>query len=536
MEKKNFVLAAVMCIFFTTQAQTVKFGVPEEMEQKGTAALDGVAGVLNNTYFVVENDFGKSMDFKNNIRTKIRRYSVSNLGNKGLVYLNPLVGDGLDEDKIIFTDIFQWNNRVVGFYTIKAKATKEIFPVYARFFDGNLKPIGKKDILVGEINHQYESNAYFGQSGGILNGRNKLAVRDEFLFSISPDSSTLVIMMPAPSKSDFNVKCRIIDKELSIVKEVTAVIPIQSKRADIAGFQIGNNGTVYLLTKTYKSKAQRKEEKDEDAFITEIHSINPENGNVQSKPINISGKTILKPTFTIDALGKPTIVCMYSDNSRDNNAHGIYALKIDPVSLAPTSQDQREFDSELLLNELDEKDIKKGRGILPVEMENFTHRPDGGIYAIGRWSGKMVVARGSTGAMNSYYNIFGTTVFCYVDAAGKVRWSKGMKTDSESLEALTPVNGAVLLYRDNKAYVGFASDNGLKKKELKRGIQFNSFDDNGVKTTGRFNEFTEGLEDFEIVTSTFSQVSSDQYMFCIHYGSENRHRKKMETAVVQVKF
>ncbi|WP_336516468.1 hypothetical protein [Pollutibacter soli] len=537
MKKSSILISALGFVSSVAVAQTAKFGMPEEMLQKRTSAIENAVGALNNSYLVVESDYGKASDFNNNIRTNIRKYAINNLGNKGTVYLNPLVADGLDEDKIIFTDVFQWGNRVAGFYTIKGKSTKKSFPVYARFFDGNLKPIGKTAIDIGDFTHGQSSGGTIWQSGTIINGRNKLAVRDEFRFRICSDSSKLVMIMHDGEKDGYNLILRLFDKDLNKLNEVKASVPIREKGATLSDFELGNNGIVYVLTRTPKSRADRKEAKEDDNFNFEMHAINTADGKVQTKEIGAPGKSMLKPSFTLDAKERPTVISMYSDNNRNKDAggHGIYTAKFDPHTLAITVQDQQDFSNEMLLKEIGEKDIKKGRGIRSASLAKITRRSDGGIYALGQSVSTVVVSRGTTGAMNSYYTEYGMTVFCYIDTEGKVRWSRAIDNSSMNQEALTTSAGAIALYRENKLFVGTLADNGLKKKELKQGFRFNSYDDSGKEVQGKFIEFSEDLQEFAVIPQSFFNTSDNTIMACLYHGFERGH-KEMEVAVMQVKF
>ncbi len=538
MKKNIFLLILLHFFILSISAQTLKFGIAEEMLQNRTAALDNVIGVINNNYLIVENDFGKALDFNNNIRTNVRKYSVSNLINKGNIYLNPLVSDGMDEDKIIFTDIFLWKNRVVGFYTLKGKSTQKSFPVYARFFDGNLRPISKKSIDIGEFPHNYQSAATFNQGGTLVNGRNKMAVRDEFVFRVSPDSSKLVMIMPAEGKGDFNLKCKVFDQNLSLIKEVSAAIPIQSKQASIVKFLVGNDGKVHLLTRTLKSKSERKESKDDDDYLLEIHSINTGTDNaVQTKPLSVSNKMLLAHSMVLDASGNLNIIAMYRDLSSEkgSGAHGIYAAKFETQSLKMITEDSHEFNEELLKKEVSEKDIKKGKGIMSFPLSEFTVRPDGGIYAMGQSVRTITISRGSTGALNSYYTEYGTTVFCFIDPAGKIRWAKGIDTYETNQETLTSTAGSIHFYRNGNYYVGYSTDNKLKKKEMKRGVSFSGYDDSGVAVTEKFTPYSDDLQDFGLVARSFYRANDNTVMGCMYKG-DLRSRKAFEMAIVQMKF
>lgn len=537
MKKTNILLLIALQISILTAAQTVKFGAPETLEQKRTSALAKTLGVMNGNYLVVENDYGPVVDMKKNVRTTVRKKSVSNLAGKTSVYLNSIVGKGAGDDKVIFNSIFNWQNRIIGFYSIIGKSNREEFPIYARFFDGDLKPIGNEDVFLGSfypccINESFKLTL-------TVDGKNPVLFNEPFTFSISPDSLKLLLFSQSPEKNNNSVKFTIFDKDLKQLSEFKASIPLPGRDGEVLALRVSNNGTAYLLMKNLKTKAQKREDKDEDDYTIDLYSINPATGKVNTKSIYILGKSIRKPNLTIDGSGNPIVICTFSDDIKDLvTVDGIYTLKLDPVSLTQISSDQHRFSDEMKLFDATEKEIKKGFGMLAVFMDKFIHRPDGGMYAIGRYKGRNSVRYGTVGDNNSViYDVYRTTIFCFIDPSGKIRWSNALKTFSANYPESTPVNGAVLFLHDNKAFVGYAFDSGEKKKDKIRGFQFDSYDDNGIKTVGKFLPFPDELQEFQIIAPTFAKVNEGEYMIYLHVGAEESNQRKVhEAAVAKIKF
>ncbi len=535
MKKKIFALAVMSGLSFSIQAQSVKFGSRAEMIQKRNSKIENPVGTAGNNYMVVISDFGKSFDFNNNVRTNIARYSTNNLADKGTVYLNPLVAEGMDEDKVIFTDVFQWKGRILGFYSIKGHTTARTFSMYARFFDNNIKPLGKIAINMGEISYSIFGGAKTGKRDGFVDGRHNLNVREEFRFRISNDSSKLAVVMPANENNIAGIKIRLYDTDLNILKEVFTQMPLHdnSRITDIA---LSNSGTVYILVSSEKSRAERKESQGEDNTIFELHAISTSGEKIVTKDIGLPDKSLLRPSFLLDSKERPTIVSLFHDYSRnkEQGGHGIYTAKYDPITLAVTGRDQQDFNEELLSKELSEKDIKKNKGTNILKFSKITPRNDGGFYALGQSMILRTVSTGTNGSTRDYWE-YGIIVHCYIDASGKVRWSKGIEADVDNLDSHTSTALALPILYDNKMYIVLRRNNGLKKKESAYGIKISAFDETGKAQDEKFVELPEELQEFGIVAGSFYPGAEKTFVGCLYYGFVRGHNE-MELAGMQIKF
>ena len=535
MKLKAAALAGFCLSAFFSVGQRVKFGAEEEMLRKMTSSVVNNVGVFNNQYHFIERDFGGVMDMKNNIQTNVRSYNVSNLNSRGATNINLLIAGEQDQDKFMFADVFQWGNKVVGFYTHAGSNARKTVPFFGQFYDIKFKPVGKP-VEIGDFAHGP------ARPGLLVDGRAKLNVVNEFYFRMSPDSGKLLVMFPSQSEG-FNVLFKIFDKDLKQLKNITATIPIKTKTASIAQFLLADNGMIFLLTKGYKSKDQRREESDDDDYITELYSIDPNNNNevhfINLNPAG-SGRSITRPTMNLDAHGNICVVAMYHDMKakEEKTLQGIFTIKINTQSGELSVPDVKDFSNELLAKFMSEKQIKKQEGYKfnGFELSDFVLRPDGGMYAMGQSKGLRIERHGRTGALDQYYEVYGNIILCYINADGRIVWIDGLADSrGENYQFATVFSGIKGFYRNNGFHIVHLGDNGLKKKELKAGINISLYDDAG-KSTKKFFEFPEQLENYAMVPGTFSKVNDKSYMFSLYLNPFSKGFKRQMLTVGKIEF
>src|SRR4030095_6458475 len=97
--KRVFFLGVTMMTysFLFSQNKNFFFGSPVSMGYQKIGAAKGVAGIIGDAYFVIENDYGGRLDFNNNIRTIVSRFSISEGKFKNRFNLNELIGNSRKE-------------------------------------------------------------------------------------------------------------------------------------------------------------------------------------------------------------------------------------------------------------------------------------------------------------------------------------------------------------------------------------------------------------------------------------------------------
>lgn len=514
MLKNYYILAISLCLVVTknTIAQKASFGPEEDMLRKNTSAITGSIVLDNGQYYLLENDYGALMDFKNNIRTHFRQYNLTGLASRGVTNINPLIEEGKDQDDVLITGLLNWKNRIVTFYTLRGNPSSPVYPAYGRILDQQLRPQGKV-IDLGDFSHRMSSSSTYWQTGTLLNGRSKLNVANEFHYRLSPDSSLLMIMAASSDRNDFNVKFNVFNEKLEKVNTVSADIPIKTKKATLEQMLISNKGIIYLLVYNYKSNAQKKEEENDDDYVTEVYSIDPsKNNEVKSVTIQIPQSTTLRPSMSMDINGNPTVIGWYRSMATENakiRATGLFNIKINEQTFTTSAPSFKTFHDEFLVNLMDEKSLKKigGYALSTIPFTQFLPTTDGGMFAVGQLRYKSVRARGTTGALNTYLDHFGNIVYCYIDPNGKIEWLDGLYHDSRIIEWTTPLNSPVLFTINNQLHVGMNGDNGLKKKELRFGLQFGVYNSKG-KVTNKFVELNDELQQHYIVGATAAKTNN----------------------------
>jgi|GEM_PF-6040618 len=503
----------VVCLFFASaiHAQKASFGPEEDMLRKNTSAITGSIVLGNGQYYLLENDYGALMDFKNNIRTHLRQYNLTGLATRGVTNINPLIEEGKDQDDILITGLLNWKNRIVAFYTLRGNPSSTAYPAYGRIFDQQLRPQGKIADL-GDFSQIMSASSVYWQTGTLLNGRSKLNVVNQFHYRLSPDSSLLMIMARSSDKNNFNVKFNVFNETLEKVNTVSADIPIKTQKATLEQMLISNKGIIYLLVYNFKSNAQKKEEENDDDYVTELYSIDPaKNNEVKSVTIQVPQSTTLRPSLTLDIKGNPTVIGWYRSAVTENEkirATGLFSIKIDEQTFKASAPSLKTFHEEFLINLMDERSVKRigGYSLSTIPFTQFLPASNGGVFAVGQLRYKSVRARGTTGALNTYLDHFGNIVYCYIDPNGKIEWLDGLYHDSKIIEWTTHLYAPVLFTINDQLHVGMNGDNGLKKREQRFGINFGVYNSKG-KVTDKFVELNEELQQHYIVGPTTNKIN-----------------------------
>lgn len=495
-------------------AQILRSGSPENMFQVYTSSISDKIGFQNNKYYIIEKDYGKVFDFKNNILSKIVEYDLGTLNSTNSLNLNKIVEPGTDEDKIIFNSIFRWNNKIVGFYTKKGNATRRTFTVYGRFFDDSFNPSGEI-IELGEADHNNGNN--FGQSGLLVNGRDKLAVADKFDYRISPDSSKFLMLCSLAKKSNKNIMFKLFDKNLNHIDNISASIPLKNETATLYNYKIDNNGNIYILAETY---VKVKDKRYEYSKLFELHIIDAKNFNaVSTIPISDKNYSILTSNLLLDRKGLPTIIGSYKN--QDGEEYGNYCLKINPITKeiqTASFKESKELRKYLGIGEKNEK--------YPPSFSKFMVRPDGGIYAINQALGSTLKERGSTGAFNTYLNSFGNIVYTFIDSSGNVKWWQYQINSHQSKEYETVTGDYFYFFRNGLFFLGFNSDNAKEGNDYKRGVKLIRVTDDGIWNK-ELLEFPNNVQSFRVVPSTFGIVDTNTYILSMYKPRDNNDKSAM---------
>ena len=479
--KKEFILSFFVFVFSSSilhaQQNSAFEGsvIPVGYDKLG--AIKGVAGIIGDNFYIIENDFGGRFDMNNNIKTSIAIVSIQTGNLVRRVSLNDMVAQSRKEiNKILFCDVVTWKNQVIGFYTYKHPGGQK-FPSSAIVLNANGELI-HADQEIGEFKHENVQGSFLWQGSGHLGGRNTLSVVKDFQYRFTNDSSRLIILC-ADDKTA-NAHFKIYKPGLVDDKEIMVNLPVE-KNSSLLQFSMDNSGLIYLITKTYKSKTDRKSSAGDDDYFYSLHTINTvQNNKVQSNNFELTEKAILNIDIGITEKGTPILTGFYNDLSHkktEGQIHGAFTVRFEPTTLKYAVQTKAIPDSVLEEN-LDKKEMKKGIGISePISFIRFVPKAGGGLYAFGQSNTVTVTVRGTTGAMNTYQEGTWYHTAYSIDESGKILWESLIEMLSSNIEMATrnnriefaPVGDRVhgLIIRSNSTAVEdfISSANGRSKDQ-----------------------------------------------------------------------
>jgi hypothetical protein len=458
-----FVLSVLSYLFLFPQNNSVFEGPEIDVGYNGVGAIKGTAGIIGDNYYVVENDYGKALDFNNNIRTIVSILSLKTGNLVKRVLLNDLVAEESNQkiNKVLFCGVVTWNDKIVGFYTFKdPKGT--VFKAYAIILDqeGRLE---KSVQDIGAFTHELLREYIPDQIPGRTGGRNTLSVVNDLKFCFTPDSSHLLVQC-APENRQSNIHFKVYKRGMLLEKEITALIPIKGKQENVEQFAMDNTGMIYLLTKGDKYT---------------LHSINTaQNNQVVSRDLELAGKDIHTVSLGLTEKGTPIITGAYHDASKKVGMHGVFTFRGDR-SAARFAVNTKDIPDSVIETHESKKALKKEEGLSEfVQFIRFTPKKGGGLYAFGQSNLTIEVTRGTTGALNSYYEQTWLNAAYSINEEGKILWESISGLQIQNRELATrhsrieyapvgeSVHGLIIMPKPNGIHDYRASATGTNELQL----------------------------------------------------------------------
>ena len=476
-------------------------------------SVRGCAGIINDSYYILENDYGRAFDFKNNISTYVTCFSISQGKMKFRLNLNEILAESKKEvDKIIFYDVITWKDRIVAFYTHKSVSAKN-FQVIAAVFDSNGKLI-KPAIEMGTIQHENASGSFLGQGGLLVNGRNTLSVVHDLKYKITSDSSRLA-MYSTPEGKEGNVKVLIYDADFNLVQTVVAALPLETKTADLYDFDLDNNGLLYFLTKAKLSKSAKKNEEDDDNTF-QLHQINIKaNNSIKTIPIVVNNKIINAAQIFLKNGNELYCFGTYhdADNKKSNEkTTGAFSafFNTNGANNFVTSQ----FDIPQSTRDDIGRHEKKTKDGLNQQFNLQYAFPDnnGGMYVVLKCEIIIVTVRGNTGALNSYEEQTFSNIYFYVSKDKKIRWLTGSTDLAKNTEMATRIDRRMYYVRNDQLNYVFQR-NWTYEKEPMGLYEVNFSKDNGSDNLKFIGPIPSSLGEVHTVDNTLYRLPGDEFIF-----------------------
>ncbi len=496
---------------------------------KKLGAVSGCIGIIDRSYYLIESDYGTRLDFNNNINTIVSEFSIDDGKVKNRFSLNELVAQTRKEsNKILFCDVFQWKGNLVGFYTYK-NATASKFNASAIILSPKGKVI-KDNIEIGDFSHDYKNGSFLWQGGLLINGRNRLSVVKDFQYRMTPDSSKIIVLCAPPANNEGNIRFKIYDHNLTEQSDVTSTIPIQEKIADVTDFSLDNNGILYVLTRTYKSKSARKKVSKDDDHTIELHIINTNTPRqVKTLPVTALGKEINNAFMVLGA--KNDLYCLgtYWDPSNTKskgNVKGIYSLRVDGMNAKIIGRSNYDL-PDSVINNLSLDKIKVANGMNADYTYYQSISGVSGTFVILTNEIVSAVVRGNTGAMNSYNEGTRTGIFTRIDTTGKISWSVGYRIYAANPEMQTRSNRPLFFVKNDRLRCLVTYSTTRDKKDIIELVSTDFSNTNGEKKILRTplpNHAFEG----RVIEKSLALFSNDEYVSALTYKSLQIMKCKIE--------
>ncbi len=482
-------------------------------------AVKGSAGVIGDNYYVIENDFGSRFDLKNNIRSSLARFSISTGKFLNRIYLNELVAtDRKEVDKILFCEIFTWKDKIIAFYTYKKTFGKE-FDVSTAIFspEGQLLKGGSG---TADFDHESLQSQFGLQQGLLISGRNTLSVIYDLKYRMTPDSSLIAILCSAPDDNSGNVRIKTYDPNLNIQKDLVLNIPLPNKKGDLLDFQMDSRGYLYLLTRTPKTKEEKKKNDEEDDNDFALHIVNTRNNNsIQTRPISIYGNAIRGASIVLKKDGHTYCVGSYTtaDNKKlRSKTTGLFSIWIDPEDPKAGVTSFRDVDD--FLCDFVGYNKKSWGPSLNEKLNYYDAFQDGdnGLFVILVSEVIEVIARGTTGAMNSYNEVTKFFVVVHIGAEKKIKWLSGKMEYSRNQQFSTRLNRAMFLLNNHQlcfTYFAIRDSAGLRNFYYTPYKKENGY--YGIESARIIGKMPLSIDKFGTVERTLYQLNENEYILTI---------------------
>ena len=521
---RNIGGCALLFLLFThfsyAQNKTAFVGPNTPVGYEKLGAVKGLAGIIGDNYYVIENDYGTRFDMNNNIKSSIAIFSIATGKLKKRVALNEMVANSnKDINKILFADIVTWKGRLVGFYTFKS-ATAKTFQANALICDEEGQLI--KNVELGDFEYDYK-----GPEGGFINGRQRLSVVKSLHTVFTPDSSRLAVLTAPPNSKTGNIRFRVFKPGLELDKEVVAKLPLDKKEGQLVNFIMDNQGMIYALGQTEKSKSEKKESNGADNSYF-FYSINTARDNeVKTAVLELPGKAIETVNIGLMPAGTPMCAGFYNNGENKKTSgqlHGMFTAMVNPGNGSIGPVHTKAIPDSVIVDFKNEKKSRQGEGLdQALRITRFVPASNGEMFLLGRYDYVEVTVRGTTGALNSYREATYSYAVVLVDATGKIKWEKIKYTSWSNEELGTRYGYPEYMVYGDKTQVFRC---GQLDKKAPYGFMSFTLHASGQQEPMTLHTSTPEAEGFSIVENTFRAINNNE-LVGLAFGTNGRNKNWM---------
>lgn len=502
--KSITLLILTLLISLQLFSQELKFNASDEIPHTGNGQIKSSPGIVGDNYYVWYNDYGSRFDFKNNIESYLKIYSIKKGTLIKNILLNPMVSE--KEKKVLFNDIILWQGHIVGFYTLKNAMAGE-FPIYAQLFDLKGGKIGKS-VLLGSFPHHFTTVAQGPNQSGmtLINGKNSLTPADELMYAFNSDSTQITLYTASsPKRIGFTT----INPDLTIQHKVEDLdLPMDNGAFEIIQFMRESNNMLYILVNELHGLL-----KYESSYV--VYEVNTDTHKINKIPIELPEKVILNAKFLFNSAGDMTLTGTYRNTKgflgKTNSTNGAFAIKIPANLHKATDLNIYEFPDEMVKTLRSKSAASKGKGLDEIiKIDHLIPLADHSILVEGQGEDSYVDQHGRTGAMNVLMFLHGDVIFYKITPDNKIAWSNyvtRIERNSDMLTSTGPIYASS--YGDSIIVV-----HDVKRKENKMlpGIYFTDYQSTGTASQ-RYTPLPKKYNfDMDILWQTTQKINNNQLM------------------------
>ena len=347
------------------------------------------------------------------------------------------------------------------------------------FTSNNDRARKENRLLCQEIDYDRLRTA--GEPQVVARAEAKLLREGEFSYSISPDSTHLLIYNSQPLKrrEAERFDLRVFDQNMELQWERSVTLPYTRDFFDVTSLEVDEQGNAYVLGIVY-SELNRLRRNGNATYTYTILAYRNGGQEVIEYPVQLPGVFINGMTMRVNNSGELVANGLYS-NRRTDQARGAFFLRIDPITKEVVAANKKEFDFEVITqsmgglgkaiarNREDSSNERRAPELRNYTIRDIVLRSDGGTVMIAeQYFVTSTVTSDQNGVTTSrdiyhYQDILLTNI----RPDGTIEWTTRIPKRQVSEEDFGRYSGFVHAVSKGKIYLFFNDHDRNFKKERK---------------------------------------------------------------------
>lgn len=356
-----------------------------------------------------------------------------------------------------------------------------------------------------------------------------------FDYEISRDDSKVLIFynLPFDRGQPERFGFHVLDEQLTEIWSRSVTLPYKEELFDVDGFEVDNQGSVYLLGVIYegKRKAQRRGDPN---YKYQVLSYRNEGKDLEEYPIKFKDKFLTD--MKIEITNDRDIICAgFYSNEGTTSIIGSYFMRIDPSTKTVKKQGSKEFGIDFIAQNVTEREenrikrkAKKGKNVelYEYDLDRIILRGDGGAILIGeqyyikKINTSYTDATGRFRSRSITYYYYNDIIAVNISPEGEIEWAEKIQKKQTTSSDGGFYSSYAMAVVKNKLYFVF-NDNP-------RNIERNS--------SGRVYNFSGGRESLVVLVTVNARGEQKREPLFSTAEAEVIIRPKVSSQVAQRKM